>query len=124
MPVTPINTNPQFQLFPDYPRETPLVDKDGMMMPLWDLGFGTLFQTLQKNYTNQGIQIPPLSATDIASIAGVYQQYVGVELPAGITDLTGLMVFDSTNLVPKIFIITYGAGNVVVSAAWKTFTII
>lgn len=124
MPVTPISTQPQFSLFPDYPRETPIVDDKGQLTMLWDLGLGTLFQTLQANYTAQGIKIPQLSATDIASIASVYQQYVTVQLPAGIPDLTGLMVFDITNNVPKIFIIKYiGTPPTVLSAAWYTFTI-
>lgn len=118
-----VSTEPQFSLFPDYPRETPIVDKDGNLTPLWDLGLGTLFQTLQNNYSAQGINIPLLSATDIADIQSVYTPYIGSALPDNIPDITGTMVFDSTNLVPKIFIISYTGTNVA-TAAWKTFTLI
>lgn len=115
-------------LFPDVPRESPAVDKNGNFGQLWELSFGQLFQALQTNFKNEGILIPKLTATQIAQIQAIYTPYITFALPQPIPDITGQMVFDITNSVPRIFIITYNApiGNAaptIATARWWTFTI-
>lgn len=46
--------NPQ-SIFPDLPREVPVINKDGDFSPLWSLGLSSLFQALQTNFKNEGI---------------------------------------------------------------------
>lgn len=112
-------------LFPDLPREAPAVDKDGNFTDLWSLGFASLFQALQTNWKNEGILFPPLSAANIATIQAIYTPLIGSPLPQNIPDISGQTVFDSTNRVPKQFIITYDASTPsnIVTASWKTFTL-
>ena len=55
-------------IFPDLPRETPVLDKEGDFSPLWSLGLSALFQALQENFKNEGIIFPRLSAANIATI--------------------------------------------------------
>ena len=121
-----IQTNNLPSLFPDVPRDSPVVDKDGNFTELWYLGIGSLFQALQENFKNEGILFPPLSAANIAIIQGIYTPFIGVSaLPLNIPDISGQTVFDSTNRVPKQFIITYDGSTPpnIVTAAWKTFTL-
>ena len=89
-------------IFPDLPRETPAVDKHGDFTALWSLGFAALFQALQENFKNEGIVLPPLTATQIASIQAVYTPLIGAPLPQAFQDISGQTVFDSTNRVPKV----------------------
>lgn len=118
-------------IFPDLPRTTPEVDEKGNFSKDWSLGFSLLFQALQANFSNEGVRFPPLTATQIASIQGVYTPYIGMPLPQDqglqkfIPDISGASVFDSTNRVPKVFIITYDGATPpnIVTAAWKTYTI-
>lgn len=112
-------------IFPDVPRESPAVDKNGDFNQLWSLSFGQLFQALQSNFKNEGIVIPPLTAAEIAQIQALYTPFIGLQLPQGLLDISGQTVFDSTNRVPKIFIITYNAVTppTIASARWWTFTI-
>lgn len=121
-------------IFPDYPRDKQIVDNNKQLMPAWDLGLGSIFQALQKNFSNEGILFPSLTADQINTIQSIYTPYIGHPLPQNdptnrtqvfIPDISGQTVFDSTNRVPKQFIITYDASNPpnVVTAAWKTFTL-
>lgn len=110
-------------LFPDIPRGQPLVDKDGVLTPTWNFALNDVFQGLQNNFSNEGVLFPPLSATDIATIQAIYTPLIGSPLPQGIPDISGKTVFDSTNRVPKQFIITYDISGNIVTAAWKTFTL-
>lgn len=112
-------------IFPDLPRETPAVTKDGDFSTLWSLGFASLFQALQKNFKNEGILVPALSAADIANIQALYTPLIGSPLPQNVPDISGQMVFDTTNRVPKMFIITYDGATPpnIVTATWKTFTL-
>ena len=123
--MTTVNPNNLQALFPDYPRESPLVDKDGNINPVTDLAFGGLFQALQTYFSNEGITFPSLSATNIAAIQAVYTPFIGVPLPGNLPDISGQTVFDSTNRVPKQFIITYDGSTPpnIATAAWKTFTL-
>lgn len=109
-------------IFPDLPRETPVIDEDGNFKPLWSLGFASLFQALQQNYKNEGIIFPRLSATNIASIQAIYTPFIGSPLPQNIPDISGQTVFDTINRVSKQFVITYDNANPpnIVTATWRT----
>jgi hypothetical protein len=109
-------------IFPDYPREQPIIKKDGSLTSTWDLSLNSLYQALQSNFSNEGILFPQLDANDISTIQSIYNpSLIGSPLPQNIPDISGKTVFDSTNRVPKQFIITYdGSGNIL-TAAWKTF---
>lgn len=120
-------------IFPDYPREQPLIEKNGKLTTTWDMSLNSLYQALQNNFSNEGILFPALSATDIATIQSIYTPLIGQPLPQNvpgnngenIPDISGKTVFDSTNRVPKQFIITYDGSTPpnIVTAAWKTFTL-
>lgn len=114
--------NPQ-SIFPDLPREIPVITKDGNFSQLWSLGFSSLFQALQKNFKNEGIVFPNLSATDIADIQALYTPFIGVPLPMGLPDISGQTVFDSTNRVSKQFVITYDGATPpnIITAVWRQF---
>lgn len=118
-----LQTKQAQSIFPDYPREQPMVDKSGTLSATWDFSLNSLYQALQANFSNEGILFPALSAANISTIQGIYTPLIGNPLPQNIPDISGKTVFDSTNRVPKQFIITYdGSGNIV-TAAWKTFTL-
>jgi hypothetical protein len=112
-------------LFPDVPRESPEVDNKGNFTQLWSLYFGALSQALQANFKNEGILFPLLSSANIASIQAIYTPLIGVPLPNGTPDISGQTVFDSTNRIPKQFIISYDASTPpnITSARWWTFTL-
>lgn len=114
--------NPQ-SIFPDLPREIPVIDKHGNFSPLWSLGISALFQALQTNFKNEGIVFPPLNASDIADIQALYTPYIGLPLPSGLPDISGQTVFDSTNRVSKQFVITYDGATPpnIVTAQWRQF---
>lgn len=114
--------NPQ-SIFPDLPREVPAVDKEGNFSPLWSLGLSSLFQALQKNFKNEGIVFPPLTATEIANIQSLYTPFIGSPLPMGLPDISGQTIFDSTNRVSKQFVITYDGATPpnIVTAQWRQF---
>ncbi len=109
-------------IFPDLPREIPVIDKDGDFMPLWSLGLSSLFQALQENFKNEGILFPRLSAANIANIEAIYTPLIGNPLPQPIPDISGQTVFDTTNRVSKQFVITYDGATPpnIVTATWRT----
>lgn len=98
-------------LFPDLPREVPVLDDSGDFSPLWSLGFSSLFQALQENYKNEGILLPRLSSEQMGLIQQIYQPYIGTNLPNNIQDISGQTAFDVTNRLTKQFIITYDESN-------------
>lgn len=114
--------NPQ-SIFPDLPREIPVIDKDGDFSPLWSLGLSSLFQALQENFKNEGILFPRLSAANIASIQSLYTPFIGLPLPNNLPDISGQTVFDYTNKVSKQFVITYDGATPpnIVTAQWRQF---
>ena len=120
--MTSTPNNPQ-SIFPDLPRETPVIDKDGDFSPLWSLGISSLFQALQENFKNEGIIFPRLSATEIGQIQGLYTPLIGSPLPSTLPDISGQTVFDYTNKVSKQFVITYDASTPpnMVTAQWRQF---
>ncbi len=127
-------TKQKQSIFPDLPREVPAIDNNGNFSPLWSLGLSALFQALQENFKNEGIVFPPLDSDSIAEIEAIYAPYIGQPLPQNdpanngqvfIPDISGQTVFDSTNRVPKQFIITYDGSSPpnILTASWKTFTL-
>jgi len=119
-------TRKPVSIFPDYPRPQPAVDKQGNFTPLLDLAFSYLFQALQNNFKNEGILLPPLTAAEIAQIQAIYTPLIGGPLPSNIPDISGQTIFDVTNRVPKVFIITYDGATPpnILTAAWKTYVLI
>lgn len=115
------NTNNPQAIFPDFPREQPVLDKDGNFMPLWSLGLSALFQALQENYKNEGILFPRLSAANIANIQALYTPYIGMPLPNTLPDISGQTVFDTDNRVSKQFVITYDTSTPpnILAAQWN-----
>ncbi len=109
-------------LFPDLPHERQAVDQKNEFTNSWSLAFNDLFQALQTNFKNEGILLPSLTATQIADIQSIYTPLIGSPLPQTIPDISGQTIFDSTNRVPKVFIITFSGANIA-TASWKTYTI-
>lgn len=112
-------------IFPDFPRDKKIAKENGEISDSWSLSLNNVYQSLQKNFSNEGIVFPPLSSTDIATIQAIYTPLIGNPLPQNTPDISGKSVFDSTNRVPKQFIITYDGSTPpnIVTAAWKTFTL-
>ncbi len=115
-------------IFPDFPRETPVLNVNGDFNSLWQLGLSSLFQALQRNFKNEGIVFPPLTLTQATDIENLYTQYytpTPIPLPPGVPDISGQTIYNSTLEVPQIFIISFDASNPpnVVGARWWTFTI-
>ena len=122
------NTNNQQSIFPDLPREAPLINKDGQMSYLWSLGFSSLFQALQKNFKNEGILFPSLTTAQATSISDNYKKYyipTSIPLPPGVEDISGQTIYNKTIEAPQIFIISYDTSTPpkVTGARWWTFTI-
>lgn len=115
-------------IFPDLPREIPVINKEGNFNPLWSLGISSLFQTLQRNFKREGIILPPLTTVQASQIAALYSKYytpTPVPLPPGVEDISGQMIYNKTLAKPQIFIINYDGSNPpnVTAARWWTFTI-
>ena len=119
---------PLHSIFPDLPRASPAVDKEGNFTPLWSLGLASLFQALQVNYKNEGILFPPLKNDQALTISSLYVQYyfpTPMPLPPGVPDISGQTIYNTTIEKPQIFIINYDASPVpnVTAARWWTFAI-
>lgn len=112
-------------IFPDFPRDQIIVTNEGAMTNDYSLFLNALTQALQDNFKNEGIVFPPLNDTQINAIQAIYTPLIGSPLPQNIPDISGQTIFDSTNRVPKQFIITYDGSTPpnIVTAAWKTFTL-
>ncbi len=117
-------TNNLASIFPDMPRESPVIDKQGNFNPLWDLGLSSLFQALQVNFKNEGIVFPPLSAANMTTIQNLYLPYIGASyntLIRNLPDISGQTVYDSTTQISNQFIIAQDAANNVTLAEWVPF---
>ena len=117
--------NTKYQpIFPDVPRESPAIQNNDFTN-LWSLFFGDVSQALQRNFKNEGIMFPVLSADNIATIQSFYTPLIGSPLPFNNPDISGQTVFDTTNRVPKQFIITYDASTPpnITHAKWYAFTL-
>ena len=119
-------TKKKQSIFPDYPREQPAVDENGFLVNQWNTQLNALFQALQRNFKDEGILFPPLSEDEINTIESIYTPYIGSPLPQNsglqqfIPDISGQTVFDTTNRVPKQFIIQYDNSTPenILSAQW------
>jgi hypothetical protein len=113
--------NNQQALFPDMPRERPMVDKEGNLMPLWDLGLSALYQALQENYRNEGIRLPPLTASSMTTIQNLYTQYIGESynsLTMAQPDISGQTVYDKDTQITNQFVIAQDSSSNVTLAEW------
>lgn len=111
-------------LFPDLPRQSPAIDKDGNLAPLWDLGFSALFQALQNNFKNEGILFPQLSQSQMNTIQQLYAAYIGQSyntMTLALPDISGQTVYDSTTQISNQFIIAKDSANNVTLAEWVPF---
>src|SRR5271170_1129097 len=102
-------TPKQQAIFPDLPRDHPVVNKDGMMSDYWSLFFDNLITTLQNNHSNEGIMVPSQSAANIADLTATEPS---VPDGANIRLSNANILYDSTNNTFK--------GNI--NGVWKTFT--
>jgi hypothetical protein len=93
-------TPKQQAIFPDLPRNQPVINQDGTMNPYWMLFFDLLVAALQTNYKPEGIAVPQKPSTDIAQLTDA-------------TKSTGNIIYDSTTDQFK--------GNI--AGTWKTFTL-
>lgn len=118
-----LNRNIRSSLFSHMPRTKRIADKNGDLSEHWYLSIMNLYQTLQTNFRSTGYLFPSVESMNIDSIYAKYQQYVSKLLPTNVEDISGLTLFDSTNRVPKIFIITYNSDNTVLKADWYTYTV-
>lgn len=115
----------QQSLFPSLPRGKKIADKDGNIDAGWSLGLTSLFQACQRQFSNEGYSIPPLTTADADAIQSLYTPYIGHPLPAFLPDISGNMIFNATSRVPQMFIITYDGASPpnITAASWKTFTL-
>lgn len=108
-------------IFPDLPRENPVVDKEGNFNALWDLGLSSLFQALQENFKNEGIVFPPLSASNMTTIQNLYASYIGgayTVLVQNLPDISGQTVYDSTTQITNQFVVAQDNSGNVTLAEW------
>lgn len=119
-------------IFPDYPRENPVLDQDGRFMPLWDLGLGSLFQALQENFKNEGILFPALTAAQMANIQALYAPYVSSSSPVpyqtltmNLPDISGQTVYDDDTYTTNQFVIAKDSATPpnVVLAQWVPLSV-
>lgn len=113
----------QTPLIPDFPRDPTIVNVDRKLVPRWYQGLSSLYQQLQHLFSVNGVLFPPLSSDDIDAFEAKYTPFIGQALPSNLGDESGRAVFDTTNRVPKMFVITYNADATIATAAWKTFTL-
>jgi hypothetical protein len=115
-------------IFPDFPREAPVISSNGDFVPLTSLALQSLFQALQENYKSEGILLPRLTTAQATTIANFYTQYFipsPIPLPPGTQDISGQMIYNTTLELPQIFIINFDGSTPpnVLGARWWTFTI-
>lgn len=111
----------QQSVFPDLPRETPAIDKEGNFSPLWDLGLSSLFQALQQNFKNEGIVFPPLTSAQLATIQALYAVYIGStynSLSMNLPDISGQTAFNTTTKFTNQFVIAQDTSGNVTLAEW------
>ena len=84
-------------IFPDMPRETPMVKEGGFMSDEWQLYFDQLTVALQTYFKPEGIVVPPLTSSQIALLTGAASD--------------GNIIYNTT--IPAL------QGNI--NGTWKTF---
>src|SRR5690348_14397654 len=103
-------TPKQQSIFPDLPRNEPLVNKDGTINDYWKLFFDNLVTTLQNNFNPEGILVPSQTAANIAQLNAT-QPVPPTGANIRLSDAN--ILYDSTNNEFK--------GNI--AGTWKTFTL-
>ena len=101
-------------IFPDLPRQLPVINEQGDFNSLWSLGFSSLFQALQRNFKNEGIVIPPLTASQMATIQALYTSYIGGTyntLTQNLPDISGQTVFDKDTYTTNQFVIAVDSAS-------------
>lgn len=118
------------QIFPDVPREKEFLNEKGQVTTVWHHSFTQLYQALQRNFSNEGIQIPQLSTDDLNKILASYTaaKDAGLSLTqANLKNINGKKAFDYILSQEKTFILTFStpgdATTPIASAAWKTVTL-
>lgn len=98
----------QQAIFPDFPRNNQITEKDGTLTSSWQLYFQQLTMALQTNFKPEGIVVPPKSASEIANLGNV-------------TESIGNIIYDRTNNQFKgIILVSIGPPVVTIT---KTFTL-
>lgn len=98
-------------IFPDVPRETPMIGKDGKATEPWLKYFDQLTVLLQQYFRNEGFAMPKLSATNIGNIGNTNAS-------------VGNIIYDSTNnLFKGILLVTPGTPLTPPVTVTKTFTL-
>jgi hypothetical protein len=108
-------------IFPDVPRETPEVNKDGTFTDLWSLSFGALFQALQDNFKNEGIVFPGLTQDLVNTIQNLYKSYIGGsyrDLTLALPDISGQTIYNKTTQFTNQFVIAKDSLDNVTLAQW------
>ncbi len=126
-------------IFPDFPRGVNIAHKDGSMTEAWHLSLSNLYQNLQRTFSNEGFSLPLVAESDLDDIKQIYTNLIGKKLSdtnPTTPNISGRIVYDIDNEVPKIFVIEFevkGDPNskilgttttpVGTDPDWKTFTI-
>jgi hypothetical protein len=98
-------------IFPDMPRKTPLANKDGMISAEWENYIDQMTLALQTFFKPEGFVMPPLSASDIASLGNTNAS-------------VGNIIYDNTNQEFKgILLVTPGTPTTAPVTITKTFTL-
>lgn len=106
--------------FDNFPIYDPII-KNGTysLSNVWIDFFSTFMQSLQGYLSQNGIFLPQLTQNEINALP-----IPTVGKPLGnFINTSGQMVFDTTNNVPRVFVIALDVNGLVTSASWKTFTI-
>ena len=100
-------TRKQQAVFPDLPRTSQVLDKDGNMLGEWLLYFQNLTLALQTNFKPEGIVVPSQTAANIALLTNTVANPDSPYLAGSLANI----LYDSTNDAFK--------GNI--AGTWKTF---
>lgn len=95
------NINKPFSIFPDLPRNEPVVNPDGSMNMYWLMFFDALVLSLQQNFNQEGIVVPQQPSASIAMLTG--------------DQSIGNILYNNDSKTPGF------VGNI--AGTWKTFTL-
>ena len=115
-------------IFPDFPRGEKIVTPEGELTRVWHLSIASLYQALQRNFNNEGLQIPQLDTDQINYIQNLYTPFIGLPLPRYLPNIAGKKVYDYILSEEKTFILSFSipgnfSSNITV-AQWKTVTLV
>lgn len=104
------------------PLYDPLTMRGDNLSNTWQMYIGILIDTLTEYLSHIGIRTPQLTAAELADVESPYTAIIGSPL-GDLEDISGLQAFDTTNRLPKVFIITF-AGSNVATATWRTIQLV